>query len=628
MSNLGNAMKSPNGFNSHHQEPLRKSGTAPSQWGSGSQERSFKGRYTVFLLLYLYLFPLPLYAQISAQVDRQLLTEDETLRLIIHTEGDDKELDPDLSVLNSDFNILGTSQSSQLQIINGNTRSSKQWQITLHPKRTGDLLIPEIPLGTKKTQAIDIKVVGAAQLDPQEQAKRPVFVESQIDKANPYVQEQVILTVRLFHNVPIHNGSLTQPEINNAVVEKIGDDIKGRMEKNGQLYDVIERRYAIFPQKSGQIEIPAIHFEGAISRARQGQQNSFNRGFFSDPFSMMQNTQTLRTRSTPININVKTIPDSFSGQHWLPAHSLRLQEKWTPDTTNFEVGQAVTRTITLIGEGVTASQLPSLDTPDIARISIYPDQSIQENRSNENGILGLTQQKLALLPNEEGMVTLPEVRIPWWNTQTNRYEVATLPAKKITITASSKAQAGLSTNTLPHTEMQLAVGEEQSHEAKTPASQTNVHWSWLTVVFATLWLITLYSWQRERTKNRLPRPTAIQHSKGPTHSLNALQKIFQKHCADNNPSAARTALLQWAQQRWPTKPIRHLGDVIKHCDHSPCAEHIQELDNALYAQSKTWQGNELYQAFTSWLNEQQTQERTKGAHTAQLPELYHNHHNH
>ncbi len=573
----------------------------------------------------LYLFSLPLYAQISAQVDRQLLTEDETLQLIINTEGDDKSLDPDLSVLDTDFNILGTSQSSQLQIINGNTRSSKQWQITLHPKRTGDLFIPEIPLGTKNTQAIKIKVISAAQLDPQGQGHRPVFVESSIDKSNPYVQEQVILTVRLFHKVPIHNGSLTQPEINNAVVEKVGDDVKGRTEKNGQLYDVIERRYAIFPQKSGHIEIPAIHFEGAIARAQQGQVNNFNRGFFADPFSMIQNTQTLRTRSKPISISVKTIPDSFKGKHWLPAHSLRLQEKWTPDTANFEVGQAITRTITLIGEGVTSSQLPSLNIPNVDKINIYPDQSIQENRSNENGILGLTQQKLALLPNEKGQVMLPEIRIPWWNTQTNRYEVATLPAKKITITTSSKTQTGLTTNELPHTEQPTADNESNS-PAKTPVSQSTSHRAWfITAVFATLWLATLYLWQKERAKNRYPTPAIVQRDPPPTLSLDALQKSLREHCAANHPSAARTTLLQWARQRWPSSAIHHLGDIINHCEDSDCVEQIQKLDNALYAQSETWQGHDLYQAFTSWLNEQQTKGDTKNTQTAQLPKLFHNH---
>ena len=576
---------------------------------------------TLLVTLCLSMLSMPVIAKVTAQVDRELMSDDEALRLIIEAEGKDKDSEPDLSPLSKDFEVRGSSQSSRMQIINGQTNSSKQWQITLLPKRTGELIIPPITVGSKTTQPIKVKVVSAAQLNPQSAKDNPIFVEATVDTTTPYVQEQVILTIRFYHRTELRSGSLSEPEIDNAVVEKLGDDTNSRAQKNGQIYGVIERRYAIFPQQSGPLEIPAIRFEGTIPDNRRSQRTDpFGRGFFNDPFDMMQSTKSIRRKSESIQLNVKTIPNNFSGKQWLPAHSLQLREQWSPENPTFEVGKPVTRTITVISEGLTAAQLPILDIPSLDKANIYPDQNAQENRANDNGIVGLLQQKLAFLPSAPGTVTLPEISVPWWNTQTKRFEVATLPAKQIAITGTAKTPSSVnSPSILTDSETQTLESNDSDIETQRVIHKTASYWPWISALFAALWLITTFLWQQERKKS----PSTTEPVKSDNRnavSLDKLKHAIQTHSLNNDATATRTALIQWAQQYWPKHPIRNLGDIKRLCSHQACAEQIQKLDSSLYTQDHNWDGSQLYHTLEAWMDNYRNSSKQTNHH--KLPGLY------
>ena len=572
----------------------------------------------ILLTLICLVITLPSFAQVTSSVDRQLISDEETFHLIIEAKGDDRDHDPDLSPLRENFDILGSSQSSRMQIINGRTDASKQWQITLAPKRTGSLTLPAIPVGNKRTQAISIKVISAAQTQQQTGKLRPIIVEASVDKTSPYVQEQVILTIRLYHIAQLRSASMSEPELNNAVIEKIGEDKPSREQKDGQLYDVIERRYAIFPQQSGSLDIPPIRFEGAVVETRR---NNANRGFFNDPFDMLQPTKTIRTQTKVITLNVKTIPTDFQGQHWLPAKALQLQEQWSPDSTQFEIGEPITRTIVIAAQGVISSQLPNLDVPSLKEINIYPDQTAQENRHNENGVLGLMQQKLALLPNASGEVTLPEISIPWWNTQTQRNEVATLPAKTITLVASTETSSSTPDISTENEQQQLSQDPSNNLPTRTITNNAKPYWTWLTFIFGGLWFITLYFWWRERSKSQ---HTSLKPKTTDTKQINAKQLMQQltTHCEQNNAQKTRDTLITWAQFYWPTQTIRTLADIQNQCGDDRLIEEIKELNHSLYTSTaEAWNGKSLLNALKDF-KIKPVKSNAASATPNNLPQLY------
>ncbi len=100
-------------------------------------------------------------ANLLSSVDRQQISEDETLNLTITLDDAGFSGSPDLAGLDSNFEILGTRNSSSTTIINGSYNSQKEWHYTLLPKKTGKLLIPSFKLKGAFSDAIEIEVLAA-----------------------------------------------------------------------------------------------------------------------------------------------------------------------------------------------------------------------------------------------------------------------------------------------------------------------------------------------------------------------------------------------------------------------------------------------------------------------------------
>ena len=179
-----------------------------------------------------------------------------------------------------------------------------------------------------------------------------IFLQVKAEAKQPYVQEQVIVTVRLYRRVDIAQASLSEPELTDAVIEKLGDDRNYNSVVNGVSYLVTERKYAIFPQKSGAMKIKPLTLTAEVI---MNGPRSFG-DFFGSPM-----TKTKRVLSQELILNVKPIPPGFTGKQWLPLEKLELNQSWSGDKDKMKTGEPLTRTLTLTATGSTVGQLPELN---------------------------------------------------------------------------------------------------------------------------------------------------------------------------------------------------------------------------------------------------------------------------
>ena len=200
---------------------------------------------------------------VKAYVDRNPVMADETFQLVVEAQGASSSDAPNLQKLEENFSLLGNSHSQQMSIINGQTSSVTRWVTTLAPQRTGTFTIPSIQVGNGSSRPINILVKEPNQVtgaDPQ----RDVFLEAEVDSHFPYIQGQVLLTLRLVSAVSLQEGKLDDPEIQWGMVERVGEDKSYETIRAGRRYQVTERRYAITPQKAGTQIIPPVLLSGTI----------------------------------------------------------------------------------------------------------------------------------------------------------------------------------------------------------------------------------------------------------------------------------------------------------------------------------------------------------------------------
>ena len=353
-------------------------------------------------------------ATITATTDRNPVGLNELFMLTFESDNS-VDSEPDFSPLNKDFQILSRNSKRSMSILNGKFSTSKKWQLTVLARRAGKLIIPVINFGKDRSQASFINVSTGRSSPSSSKGSRDIFIEVEAEPKSPYVQAEVIYTVRLFLSVATSNASLSEPGISgaNVVIERLGEGSNFQINRRGKRYNVVERKYAIYPQLSGTMTIGPVMFQGQINR------NAFS---LIDPFGPQP--KTVIERSMSITLDVKSVPDQFPGGHWIPAKKLVLTESWSQDPPVFQVGEPLTRTLSLVALGQTASQLPELPdwVPD--DFKQYPDQPSLNDSNNNKGIKASRQEKVAIIPNKAGEYVLPEISVPWWNTNTNKLEYA------------------------------------------------------------------------------------------------------------------------------------------------------------------------------------------------------------
>jgi len=296
---------------------------------------------------------------------------------------------------------------------------------------------------------------------------------------------------------------------------------------------------------------------------------------------------------------------------WLPARSLQLDENWSPDPPKFAVGQAITRTVAIMADGLTASQLPALQGAAIPGVKQYPDQPKLKDTKDSSGVTGLRTDKIAYIATRTGKITLPAIKITWWNTATDQMEVASLPAHTYTV---APAPGGGTAAAAPpiaaaQTPPPSAAQQQSSQAVVAPnhtvpaapqpgAASAGRWWPWLALALGLGWLATLAAWWwRARRKIAVIAPAVSAETEN-LQSLRQLEKALQSSCAANDAGGAKGAMLAWARQRWSQDPPISLTMLARRCPAGLSAALI-ELDRVLYAQTAaTWQGQELWQQFT------------------------------
>ena len=148
-------------------------------------------------------------------------------------------------------------------------------------------------------------------------------------------------------------------------------------------------------------------------------------------FSSFGRRVPIKSVGDRIDIEVKAIPQHFSGD-WLPAELVTLHDELNPDK-DFKVGEPITRTITLTAAGIDKNQLPEVHQDLPSSIKAYPDQA-DSHRALRNGkLVSQRVETLALVPKQAGKITLPEVKVNWFDTRSEKMRTAILPERYIQV---------------------------------------------------------------------------------------------------------------------------------------------------------------------------------------------------
>ncbi len=533
---------------------------------------------------------------IEISVDRHEVARGETLTLTIRLYEQRQGMQLDLTPLTSQFDVLGTRTSSQIRSINGAVEAWTDYIVTLFPLEEGELTIPALEINGQTTGAITITVVNEGPRS--NQSSEELLLEIETNKESVYVQEQLLFSVRLYYTINgIRNPQFTELAMEDSVIQLIGSPDQYEKLIDGVRYGVYEKHYVIFPQRSGPLVIPDILFRGEVS---DGSSNFVFRNL---------NTRRVTAFVEGITIDVKERPAlAQNTDFWLPAAQLSLEESWSTDVSNLKVGDSVLRTVTMTAAGLDGAVLPPFSDMEIEGINLYPDPPRIERTFVDGAIVGTRIETTSMVPIDSGNVAIPEITIPWWNTETDQLEATVIPARQLVIATVAgeipAEQTVASTENIEALLTALPVVDQDMIDEQAQAEFIEVEATWLRYGIALAFILVVFSiYKLAIAGNKREINTYLRHLKAqiaasyrPENNEAVAYRHLLRACASNDPNAVRQTLLRWCDHYLDDRRVVSMEDILQQSEAPELHQHASNIQSALY---QTNGGQTIGSAFDS-----------------------------
>lgn len=552
---------------------------------------------------------------------------------------------PNFSVLEKDFMIVDARKSID---DDADDEATTEWQLQLKPKHAGDILIPSLNIAGAQTDPVLITVKASTDIKQNladdsfkiQQAdfpanntifsdNRDVFMLSEISPSDPYVKSQLNYTVKIFYSVSIQEATISEPQIAGAIVRRLDSDKNYQINRDGKLYQVYERDYAIFPQKEGRLEIIAPIFMG------QSTETDTPASISTYVAKDLAPTKPFRIKGKDLVISVKPVPATFSSKMWLPVQHLNLTENWSSDLTSLAQNQPVTRTVTLTAYGVPAEELPTiLSEQQIAHLNVELEKPELRNDVENGIIISQRIEKATYTAQSKGNYSIPAVDLAWWDTLRDAPSTAMLPQQMLVVRVNAVETQNKSSNIHSKASTQNdAVSSKSITAPKQYSFFSKINWSiFLAAAIAAFGLIIAFKWGGRLLKKRahkqqlvikpIQKPTVRKNHTAvvtsvvtpavTTSKANLAQNVSFKEirqelkdaCRRQDPTKAKEMLIRWANLRWQDKRICSLGELISEVDTFEFKTWLHELNRILYAKyPKAWDGVAFWHAFVIFSQE-------------------------
>jgi hypothetical protein len=292
---------------------------------------------------------------------------------------------------------------------------------------------------------------------------------------------------------------------------------------------------------------------------------------------------------------------------------MQIKEEWHQEPPVFNVGEPVTRTITLVAEGLSAAQLPEVNMGQMKDMKQYLDQPEKEDEKSDTGVVGMRQEKIALIPTKTGNYIIPAIEIPWWNTEEDRLEYLRLPKKEITVNPGTQtAQQDAGKTTVPEAPPTIDTAGTAQNQQQQPPGQADSKpdvpnephagavpdfWKWVSFVAIGGWLITGLAWWWFGRRSSKTTESTLKSLPLLPFDEKKFAKQLKEACDQHDAQAAKNALLGWGKRLWPEQSPGNLNELSRITGGTLGAQ-LLILNTHLYSdKSAPWDSTHLWQAF-------------------------------
>lgn len=534
--------------------------------------------------------------QASASISTNDIYQGDSFVLTVEVNDTGSEYQFDTKELNKDFTVSRPSRSQQTSYINGEFTQNITWLVRLQANKVGSFTIPSFTLGDAKTNAIDIEVKKPTK-QQQSSSTDTIFIVNTIDKESVYPDQTVTLESKIYVSENVIDGDIQAPTLAGAKVERIQADLpQSQVIRNGLRYQIFTYQYKIIPSIVGINNINSPLLVGAIRKSVRS--NDWQNNVVAQPINI---------RGNELSLTVKAMPAGFQGD-WLISEDVRLIENNDLQAKEYAVGDPVTRSISLQVAGIPLEKMPEIKLNYDSALRYYPDQDDLKQGTINDTLYSQRTITHAIIANKSGKLVLPEIKVAWWNSKTEKQEFATLPSQTLLIKAAATQNNSTNSanNPISVESNQADLTDAATHQVNSGSDSTNNYEklsvqliAWQISTFVLLALLILLSFYHLKNKNNLqPVRQKAQYRDSDNQYYQAVLTALKNGKAD----AVYASLLRYFQSQQPSiivlmqiSRFTGLNDENK----QQLLDNLQQLELACSQKSHHWDAEMLLKLIKS-----------------------------
>ncbi|MDG1251544.1 MAG: BatD family protein [Flavobacteriaceae bacterium] len=398
-----------------------------------------------FLYYFLVLGTFTIQGQVSfeAKVSKKRLGLNERLRIDFEMNENGDNFNPPNFI---NFHVVsGPQQSVSRSWVNGVQSFSKTYTYFLTPKKKGKIVLGQAEVNINgevyKTSPIEIEIISAVEKpnDPNNTDNiidGNIHLVAEISKNNPYLNEGITVTYKLYFRNPISISDVQELESPSygdfwSHLIKIGRaEINMRGSYKGEPYnEVIWRKAVLYPQKTGKLILEPLTLNLSLNLP-SNRKDLFGRRILTQAQKMITTGKDIiRVKGLPQNNK----PDNFSGAVGEFDFDVILNKNALKATESFQVK------IKVKGKGnLKLFNLPPINVPNT--LEVYEPEHEENIQITVSGMEGFIEDNYTIVPEYQGKYPIPPVKFTYFNPQTALYK--TLDSQDLLVDVFDGPQAG------------------------------------------------------------------------------------------------------------------------------------------------------------------------------------------
>ena len=398
-----------------------------------------------FLYYFLVLGIFTIQGQVSfeAKVSKKRLGLNERLRIDFEMNENGDNFNPPNFI---NFHVVsGPQQSVSRSWVNGVQSFSKTYTYFLTPKKKGKIVLGQAEVNINgevyKTSPIEIEIISAVEKpnDPNNTDNiidGNIHLVAEISKNNPYLNEGITVTYKLYFRNPISISDVQELESPSygdfwSHLIKIGRaEINMRGSYKGEPYnEVIWRKAVLYPQKTGKLILEPLTLNLSLNLP-SNRKDLFGRRILTQAQKIITTGKDIiRVKGLPQNNK----PDNFSGAVGEFDFDVILNKNALKATESFQVK------IKVKGKGnLKLFNLPHINVPNT--LEVYEPEHEENIQITVSGMEGFIEDNYTIVPEYQGKYPIPPVKFTYFNPQTALYK--TLDSQDLLVDVFDGPQAG------------------------------------------------------------------------------------------------------------------------------------------------------------------------------------------